>query len=68
MLCNFPGSPVVKNLPVHAGAAGDVGLIPGSRRSLERGNGNTHQYSCQDNSMDRGVWRAIVHGVAKNWT
>jgi len=68
MLCNFPGGSVVKNLPVDAGAAGDVGLIPGSRRSLGRGNDNPHQYSCQDNSMDRGVWRAIVHEVAKNWT
>ena len=68
MLCNFPGGSVVKNLPVDAGAAGAVGLIPGSRRSLGRGNDNPHQYSYQDNSMDRGVWRAIVHGVAKNWT
>ena len=68
MLCNFPGGSVVNNLPVDAGAAGAVGLIPGSRRSLGRGNDNPHQYSCQDNSMDRGVWRAIVHGVAKNWT
>ena len=66
MLSNFPGGSAVKNLPVDAGAAGDVGLIPGSGRSLGGGNGKPHQYSCQDNSMDRGVWRAIVHGVAKN--
>ena len=32
------------------------------------GNGNPLQYSCLKNSMDRGAWRAIVHGVAKSWT
>ena len=37
-------------------------------RSPEGGHGNPLQYSCLENSMDRGVWQAIVHGVAKSWT
>ena len=45
--------------------AGELGLISGSGRSLEEGNGNPLQYSCLENSMDRGVWRATVHGVAR---
>ena len=48
--------------------AGNVGLIPGSGSSPGEGNGNPLQYSCLDNSMDRGAWRAIVHGVAKSRT
>ena len=46
--------------------AGDLDLIPGSRRSLEEGNGNPLQYSCLENFIDRGAWRATVHGVAKS--
>ena len=57
--------PVVKNLPANAG---DIGLIPGLGRSPEEGNGNPLQYSCLGNPMDRGAWRAIVHGVAKSQT
>ena len=41
------------------------GLIPGLGRSPGEGNGNPLQYSCLGNPMDRGDWRAIVHGVAK---
>ena len=48
--------------------AGHQGSIPGLGRSLGGGNGNPLQYSCLKNSMDRGAWRAIVHGVAKSWT
>ena len=44
------------------------GSIPGSRISPGEGNGNTLQYSCLENSMDRGFWWATVHRVAKNWT
>ena len=44
--------------------AGDVDLIPGSERSLGEGNGNPLQYSCLENSMDRGAWQATVHRVA----
>ena len=45
--------------------AGDAGLISGSGRSPEKGNGNLLQYSCLGNPMDRGAWRAIIHGVTK---
>ena len=58
---------VVKNLPVSAGDARDAGLIPGLGRSPGEGNGNPFQYSCLENPMDRGAWRATVHGVAKSW-
>ena len=60
----FPGGSVVKNLPA---SAGDTGLIPGLGRSPGKGNGNALQYSCLENSLDRGAWRATVHGVAKSW-
>ena len=43
----------------------DLGLIPGLGRSAGEGNGNPLQYSCLENSMDRGAWWATVHGVAK---
>ena len=44
---------------------GDLGSIPGLGRSPGEGNGNPLQYSCLENSMDRGAWQATVHGVAK---
>ena len=53
---------MVKNLPANAG---DIGLIPVSGRSPGEGNDNPLQYSCLGNPMDRGAWRAMVHGVAK---
>ena len=40
----------------------------GQGRSLGEGNGNTLQYSCLENFMDRGAWKAMIHGVAKSWT
>ena len=46
--------------------AGDLGSIPGSGRSPGGGNGNPLQYSCLENPMDGGAWRATVHGVAKS--
>ena len=55
----------MKNLPA---SVGDVGLITGSERSLGGGNGNPLQYSCLGNPMDRGVWQAVIHDVAKSWT
>ena len=45
---------------------GDPGWILGSRRSLGEGNGNPLQYSCLQNSMDRGAWQATVHGIAES--
>ena len=48
--------------------AEDLGLIPGSGRSPEGGNGNPLEYSCLENPMDRGTWRPTVHGVTKSWT
>ena len=48
--------------------AGDLSLTPRSGRSPGEGNGNTLQYSCLENPMDREAWQAIVHGVAKSWT
>ena len=47
---------------------GDLALIPVSGRSPGEGNGNLLQYACLENSMDRGAWRDIVHGLAKSWT
>ena len=48
-------------------SAVDLGSIPGPGRSAE-GNDNPLQYSCLENSVDRGAWWATVHGVAKSWT
>ena len=49
------------------GHTGDVVSIVGSGRSPGGGNGNLPQYSCQENSMDRGAWQATAHWVSKNW-
>ena len=57
---------MVKHPPANAGDARDVGLIPGSGRSPEVKNGNPLQYSCLENSMDRGAWWATVHGATKS--
>ena len=59
---------MVKNLPGNAGDTRDMGLIPGLGRSPGEGNGYPLQDSCLENPMDRGAWRATVHGVARNWT
>ena len=59
---------MVKNLPANVGASGDSGSIPGSGKSPGLENGNPLQYSCLENSMDRGAWQATVHRVAKSWT
>ena len=62
----FPGDTVVKNLSANVGDARDVGAIPGLGRSSGEGNGNPLQDSCLENSMDRGAWWAMDHGVAKS--
>ena len=59
---------VVKNLPARAGDVRDLGLIPGWGRNPGEGHGNPLQYSCLENPMDRGAWRATVHRVTKSWT
>ena len=59
---------VIENQPANVGDVRDVGLIPGLERSPGGGHGNPLQYSCLENLMDRGAWRATVHGVAKSET
>ena len=61
----FPGD---SNGKGSACNARNLGLIPGSGRSPGEGNGSPLQYSCLENPLDRGAWRAAVHGVAKSWT
>ena len=65
---DFPGGSVIKNPSANAGNAEDMGLIPGSGRVSGEGNGNPLQYSCLENSMERGAWRATIHGVAESDT
>ena len=57
-----------KNPPANAGDVRDAGSIPGSGRTPGEGHGNPLQYSCLENPVDRGAWRAMVHRVAKSWT
>ena len=59
---------MVKNLHANPGDTEDVGSDPGLGRFFGEGNGNPLQYSCLENSMDRGAWQAIVHGVTKSQT
>ena len=65
MYMGSSGGSMVKNLPTKAGDARDAGLIPGWGSFPGKGNGNALQHSCLENPMDRGAWRAIVHGVVK---
>ena len=58
----FPSGSVVKNPPANTE---DLGSIPGSGRSPGERNGYPLQYSCLENSMDRGAWQATVHGVTR---
>ena len=58
----FPGGSVVKKLPV----VQETGFNPGLGRFPGEGNGNSLQYSCLGNPVDRGPWRATVHGVTKD--
>ena len=61
-------SAVVKNLPANVGDTGYMSSISRLGRFPGIGNGNPLQYSCLENSMDRGTWQATVHGVTKSWT
>ena len=62
---DFPGGSDGKEF---ACSAGDQGLTPGSERCPGEENGRPFQYFCLENSMDKGAWRATVHGVAKSQT
>ena len=64
----FPDGAMVIYLPASTGDARDTGSIPGLGRSPGVGNGNPPQYSCLENSVDRGAWWATVHGVTKSRT
>ena len=61
----FPGGSDSKEFTCNAG---DLGSYPGLGKSPREGKSYPLQYSCLENSMDRGTWRATVSGVAKNWT
>ena len=64
----FPGGSVVKNSLANERDSGDLSSIPRLGRSPGGRNSDPFQYSCLENSMDRGAWQAIVHGVAKRQT
>ena len=64
----FMGFPSGSDNKESACNVGDLGLIPGLGRSSGGGHGNPFQYSCLENPMDRGAWRATVHGVEKSQT
>ena len=70
-LCPLTGASqvalVVKNLSANAGDVRDKSSVPGLGRSPGEGNGNPLQYSCVENPMDRGAWRATVHRVRQSW-
>ena len=59
---------VLKNPPANIGDIRDVGSTPGLGRSPGGGHGNPLQYSCLENPMDIGDWKATVFRVAKRWT
>ena len=61
----FPGGTVGKNPPASVGDARDMGLISGLGRSSGEEIGNLLQYSCLENPVHRGAWRATVHGGLK---
>ena len=71
MLSCCDGGSAVNNLPANAGDTGDAGSIPGSGRSPGVGNGNLLQYSCLENSTERGVgglqcigWQRVRHNLS----
>ena len=57
---------MVKSSPASTGDIRDTGSTPGSGRSLGGGHGNSLQYSCLENSMDRGAWCVTVHGLTES--
>ena len=67
-ICASQVALVIKNLPANTEDVREAGSIPVSRRAPEGGHCNPPQYSCQENSMNRGTWQTTVHRVAKSWT
>ena len=65
-LSGFPGGAAGEEPACHAGDLRDVGSIPGSGRFPGGGHGNPLQYSCLENPMDRGAWRATAHRVSES--
>ena len=59
---------MIRNPTANEGDARDSGSIPELGRSLGGGHGNSLQYSCPENAMDRGAWLATVHRFTKSWT
>ena len=57
---------MVKNLPANSGDTRDASSVPGLKRSPEGGQGSPLPYSCLEIPMDRGLWQAAVHRVAKS--
>ena len=68
MCVSFPGGSVIENLPASAGDSGGTGLIPGLGRAPGGENNIAFEFSCLEDSMDRGAWRATVGGVTKSQT
>ena len=68
VLCIGASHVALKNSPANAGDVRDASSIAGLGRSPGQGHGNPLQYSCLEKPMDRGTWRAIVHGVTKSQT
>ena len=66
-LLGFPGGSESKESACNSGGEGDMGLMPGLGRSPGGGHGNPLQYSCLENHVNRGAWKAIVHRVIKSW-
>ena len=64
----FPGGSSSKELTCNEGIIGDTDSVSELGRSPGGRKGNSLQYSCLENPMDRGAWQATVHGVAKSWT
>ena len=62
MMVGYTGGAMIKKPPANVG---EVGSIPGSGRSPRVGNGNSLQYSCLEDSLDRGGWQTMVHGITK---
>ena len=60
--------PLVAQTVESARSVGELGSIPGLGRFPGKGNGNPLQYSCQENPMNGGAWKATYHEVAKSWT